>query len=894
MATIEQQRAMVLAQARRRRAEAGVAASQPSSDSSFLNRGIASVAGAPVDLMQSGVNALVTARGPEPLADDASLLHKIAMAFDPGRVANQAVGLVGGGLRAAGAEPLQGDPFGGSESIESAFRSVGVGVPARGEKPTTLNARVARGIGEAGGAILPFGAISKAAGATKALGAGTIGAEVVSGAGAGVGAHVAEETAPDNQILQFLAEIVGGIAAPAGIAAARLPSKAIKRVASEALFPFTETGGRIRAEKRIQALVPNAEAAAKKLGEPTISKTTPARKIGDERLIALEDAVRGSDINVDESIKRIKAGGEATLRSELERIKGSGSAADTKEALTGRQERFSKLIDDRVTKATDIVDEKISNLTPKMREAQASTVARQELDSALSDIRVQERALWEKIPSGVLAEKKVTTTAYEQLIKDTPRAQQGDIPKSLMKRFFAQPAQEKLNWVNGRGEPLLGKSAPKTEKLSELQGLRSKLLEESRQAKADGKFNKARIHDNLADAVLEDLGAVSGRVQGEIGQTIRDALDFSRKLNKKFTQGEIGKILGSAKQGGARVAPELTLNKLIGTGGVKGDLGAKKLLEAADSPELRESVEDFLKEKLEKVAIKDGVVNPKAARKFMKENNDVLNRFPALKKSIGELEESTEKFLSQSKRAKTIQSSLVSESKNEISKFINAPIEKEFDVIVNSRNPSKFAGDLVARAAKDKTGAAQQGLKASAIDFAIGKSLKDGDISGKALLNLVNKNKGVNQALSAVLSSREMQKIRQIGSEYKAFQALSTKNVGGLLNDLPANLVETPIRVLALRTGAKFGKGTSGASLFTANMFSQKAKKYVEKFTNDKARQLIVQAVSPGGDELMKTLLMNTTTKPARVKAARRLEAWLLGPGLRLLEDDRQESEPRK
>ena len=897
MATVEQQRALALAQARRRRAEAETVTPPslpPSANSSFINQGIANVLGGPVDLAQAGINALITSEGPDPIPEDFSMLRKVSEAIDPVRVAHQGVGLVGSGLRALGAEPLEGDPFGGSESIKDAFRAVNVGVPRRGEQPTNLGARIARGVGEAGGAILPFGAISRAAGGAKTLGAGIIGAELVSGAGAGAGAHVAEQVAPGDPTAQLIAEIVGGIAAPTTLAASRIPGRVIKKGVQESILPFTETGGRIRAERRVKALVPDADTAAKALDKPTITKTTPARKIGDERLIALEDAVRGSDVNVDESIKRIKEGGEDTLRKELERIKGAGSVTDTKKSLAARQERFGKLIDDRVAQATDAVDDKVSNLSPKMREAQASTVARQELEGALADTRIQEKALWEKVPGDTLIEKTNTVDTFKKLVKDTPKAQLEDVPSSLMNKVLKVQQQDTVSGLldaTGKNIPS-SKIRATTEKISELQGLRSKLLEKSRVARADGKFNAARINDLLADAILEDMGAATGRVGGEAGQAINDARIFSAKLNEKFTQGEIGKVLGSAKQGGAKVAPELTLNKLIGTGGVKGDIGAKKLIEAADSPELRESVEDFLKEKLEKAAIKDGVVNPKAARKFMKENNDVLNRFPALKKSITELEQSTEKFLSQSKRAKAIQSSLVSESKNDVSKFINAPIGKEFDVIVNSRNPSKFAKDLVNRAAKDPSGAAQQGLKASAVDFVIGKSLKDGDIDGKALLNLVNKDKRVNQILAAVLSPKELRRVRQIGSELKAFQAISTKPVGSLLDDLPANLLETPIRILALRTGAKFGKGTSGASLFTANMFSQKAKKYIEVFTNDKARQLITQAVQD--EDLMKTLLMNTTSKPARAKAARRLEAWLLGPGIRLLEEDPQESEEGK
>ncbi|MES3016200.1 MAG: hypothetical protein V4721_00415 [Bacteroidota bacterium] len=827
---------------------------QPASPAmAFLNKGIANTLGAPVD------------------------------------IASAALGLVG----------LESDePVGGSKNIASMMRTIGAG-PREGEQASGLGARVAQGVGEAAGSLMPVGLAAKAASSLPGI-AGAIGGalnstiaskpvaatalDLASGAGSGVGGTVAELAAPGNMAAQTAGEVAGGIAVPLSIASLVNPVKMGVRAAKSAIFPYTDTGAKIRAADRVKSLVPDPEAAAKSLDQETIVPLSPAQKTGDERMLALENAVRDADVNMDEKFRNASKANIETLKGEVNKIRGEGNVADAQDQFASRQEKLNTLLDTRLQQATDKADQALAKVAPGMRESQASVIARNELESALSDARTQEKVLWNEIPGNILVEKNNTTDAYKRLLKDTPRAQSDDIPKRLMGKFFRQPAEKLVRLYNARGEEMLGDKVPVTEKITELQGLRSKLLEESRKARADGNYNKARIHDDLAESVLEDIGAASGRVQGEIGQKIRDALDFSRTLNDKFTRGEVGKVLGTAKTGGDKVAAELTLNNLVGSGKVKGGVGLKQMLEAADTPELRGSVEDYVKEQLNKVAIKNGKVNPAAARKFAEENSDILEKFPELKKSILDTSSSADNLLAKSARTTQAKKALSSENKNAVSKFINAPIDKEFDVILASRDPAGFTKELVQRAAKDKTGAAAKGLKASAVDYLMRKSIKEGSLSGQDLLSNLNDNPRINKALQEVLNPQELQRLRRIGGELKAVQMKTGKDIGGIINDTPATIIQTPIRVFAARMGAKFGRGTDGASLLTANLFSQRAKKFVGNLTNDKAREMLIMAVDD--DKLMKALMTDMTTKPGQKMAAQRLEAWLLGPGSNLLEDD--------
>ena len=914
MVTDDQRRMVLLARARKRKAEAANVGPQELSGQKLmglLNRGISTSVGAPVDIATAGINRLATAdRNAEynPIGEKPSgnFIDNL-IPENPLTAVNKGFNAIGGIvdqtgigelLRGMGVDPIS-NPIGGSENLGNIMRGGGASVAASDYKADGFLENMIEGTGSAAGSLVTGGGIAKlfsgvngAAGNAAKEGLETlarrpatyIGAELASGAGSGVGLELANEVAPDSPAAQTIGQILGGVLAPAGVLnpiriGGNAISKGIKRIAT----PFTESGARVRSEDYIRGGVSDAEGVASKLDDETITNLTPAQRSGEKALIELENAAAEFDPNIAKSLAKRKEDNMSTLDNEISNIRGEGDVGDLQSHLGGRQEKLTQILDDRLNKANQAVESKIAKMTPRMREAQASGIAREELEGALSQSRAQEKQLWNKIPEDVLVEKKNIKSSFDELIKETPRAQQGDIPKSLMNRFFAQPPQEKLNLVNERGEPLIGNAAPQTDSLREFQGLRSKLLEESRIARSDGNYNKARIHDDLAEAVLEDMGAVSGRVQGDIGRSIRDAIDFSRGLNEKFTRGEVGKVLGFAKEGGAKTAPELTLQKLIGGGRVKGDVALRQMLDAADTPELRDSVENFVKEKLENAAIKNGKVNSAAAKQFAKDNSDILDKFPDLRKEIDNLSQANDSFLARTKKTEGIKKALTNESKNNVSKFINAAVDKEFDMILRSKNPTKFMKELVNRASKDTTGKASAGLRASAIDYIMKKSTKEGALNGKSLLDNINRDKKLRDSLSEVLKPDEMQRLRKIGGELNALQQTG-KTGSSIINDDPSKLLETFLSIHGANWGASLGKGAG--SIQTANIGSNRVKSLFRKITKDKAEEILKQAVED--KDLMKALLTDRTSTKTKKLADQRLEFWLLGPGSNLLDSEEE------
>lgn len=815
-------------------------ASQPQSSTpsatSFINRQIAAGLGAPVDIAAAGLGAL--------------------------------------GLETKA-------PFGGSESISNLFESLGASVASPEVKAETLGQQVASGVGDVASMLLPFGgaaqAVSKGAGVAGNIArdiletfaqrpAAALGLELAAGAGTGAGGYGAEQAFPESPIAKVTGQIAGGIAAPASIMAAGLPTRIAKRTVQKTFAPFTKTGGRIRAEERIKGLVEDPEIAARRLQEKTITDLTPAQRIGEKRLLSLEKEVLDQNVTLEGEFTKRSAANLQQLRSQIET---EGDVGALREVVEDRVTRLQSSLDTRTQQAVDKAEQRVAKLTPNQRQSQASIIARDELEGALKSARSQERELWDAVPE-VDVDITGSKQAYKTLRKDTPKAQREDIPRKAKRLLKKQPKdQEALKKFRGLKD---------TDKLKEIQGLRSKLLEESRRARAEGNYNKARISDNIADSLLEDMATSAG------GDELAEALTFSRSLNEKFKQGTVGRLLGTERVGGGKVAPELTLETSLGVGRAKGDVALQDILNAADTPQLRQSVDQYLLGNLENTAIRDGQLNPQAAKRFVQQNEELLAKFPERRQQILDAVGAKEKSGRIGRQGERITKNLTNTRKSKAAEFLNMPVDVEFDKILSktTKNPRQFLLQLKRQASKDTSGEAQKGLKAGLIDSLVKKATASQFdeqgfpvISGKALLNNL-KEKRIKDSLSAVLTQPEIKQLKTIAKELRKFEDVKLPNIKDIIDDTPHFLLSTFARVAGARAGGEFSKGSAGGSLQTAQIFSSNARKMIQRLTNDKARQILIEAVQ--NPELMHTLLTNTTTQMGRRNVNKRLNAWIATP----------------
>lgn len=806
----------------------------------FLNQGIASILGAPVDAM--------------------------------GAVVNRAFGDVS---RAAGRDYQPLEPFGGSASISRGMSALGIRVADPSASPETLGEYMGQGLGGAAGSLLPgagiVGAAFRSASPVISGAASTISspflstplralaAEASAGAGAGVGMSVADQLAPDNPYAQMAGAMVGGGVAGMG---PNLVSRGVRSLPGVQLAedfvagqiaPFTERGAMNRARGRVGGLVEDAATARANLERGTIGDLSPAVASGDRRLMALEQAVRNQEAPIDLAMRQAETGSMDTLRRAAMEPGAGVSPQAAQSALGSRIGNLVRTMQNRTAQAMERAQQRVAELQPQGRRSQASIVVREELEEALRSARSQEREIWSQVPRNELVPTNRAKAAYRSLTADMPRAQRDNIPAKA-RAFLEEGGNQTFR---------------SRETVNEMHGLYSALREESRIARAANEANRARIADALSDALLEDLGAVSG-AQGPL----REALDFSRELNRTFRQGNVGRVLGSERTGGASVMPELTLDSTVGRGGVRGAVAMDEISRATG--QTSPALSDYMQSRFADTAIRGDQLSPERAQSFIRQNADALDRLGPLRDRIRAAIMGTDDATRTGARMATRQTAVEGSA---AARFAGANPGSEIQTVLRSPNPRQTAAQLMRQARRDPTGQARLGLKGALLDdLMISARMRQFDeagqpmISGRALrARLADEAYG--GVASEILSPDEMSRMRRIADEFGRLETMQGRlpDVGPIMGDQPNSIVAYLARVMAARSGAAMGAGTSGASLQTASMASNRMQRILQSLTNDKAEQLIIRAVS--GDRELFDALLQPASQLTRRQESRVIEA---------------------
>jgi hypothetical protein len=822
----------------------------------FLNRGISNVLGAPVDLVNAGLGA---------------------------------VGL-----------PTSERPFLGSEMIADGLGVAGVRTSDRGAKPDTMGEYIGRGVGEAAGALLPMAGVSRGLQAAQGpvkQGIGNVmmqpfintprralAAEIGAGAGAGVGAATADQLSDGDSRWQVPAEIAGAVVGGMGVSGAMRAAEALPltglaiRTAKKTAAPFTRAGAMERARDRVRDLAEDPAAARQTLiDEPILrdpdtgeAMMSPAQRTGDRRLMALEQAVRDTDPPLDLAMRQNETQVDEALREMLRAPAEGRNIQDATAFISDRFQRLQTNLDAQIANAGARAQKKVEALAPGRTASEASIVVRQELDNALRVARQEERKLWQAIPQNEVVPTQAARNAYARIRADTSRAQLDDIPEKA--RRFLDP--DSSNSAFGQ-----------TETIKEVHGLYSAMREQSRAARAAGERNTARIADEIADALLEDLGSLSARNADQAtptGRMITEAREYSRMLNERFHRGSVGRILGHAREGGASMPAELTLEGTLGRGGVRGAVSADELrLAVGGSADAESAAQDYLARKFSEHAVRNGTFSQARAQDFLTKNAEMLDRFPALKARMMDAEQAQALASRTSDRLGGRAQSLRDPSRSIAAGFLNAPVDQEIQTILRARDPRAAATQLRRQASKDPSGDAVRGLKGGFLDHLMqrakgGGFTEDGAeyLSGRAILKALDDPK-IAAASRGMLEPQEVGRLRMIAQELAKAETARGRlpSIGPVMDASPNKLIAYFARVFAARSGAQLGQGTSGASLQTAGMASNRMKRLLESLTNDRAEALIREAITD--PELFRTLLApgGPTTKRAENRLIETLTA---------------------
>lgn len=751
----------------------------------------------------------------------------------------------------------------GSENLKAGFRAIGAGVQE--SEPQTMQQAMGAGVGDVVG-MLPAAhgvmtnlaskgikGVSKFADdvvrETAKRPVAVTAAEMSMGATAGGAGQIASNIDP---ALRPVGEIIGGTISP--VTGVQKAAGAASRAASKTLVPFTKAGARPRAEARLQSLVGDLDSTVANLEGTTITEMTPARKSGDKRLLGMEAEVRAEDAAIDAKITKLENDAQAQLESELEYLQ-RGDPNVTREYLESRVRETQEVIESNVASAVTRAEDKIRQLGDGMSRTDASDVVRRELEQANELAMQQEKALFDAVPDSPVSTSNAQT-AFEGIAKSTPQAQQKHIPDSA-KQFL------------GEGPKAFGDVA----NIREMQGLRSELLQEARIAESQGNKIRAGIAKKLAKAIREDFEVAAQAGADPAAMKLREALVFSRERNRRFTEGTVGKLLKTERVGGGAVSPELTLQQSIGRGGDRAKVAYEDISEAAPGATTQDAMAQYIRDDFTSKAVQDGKLNIASAKTYLRSNRAALDKSPEAREAIEGAIAAAEEAKRKATRGTRVIRNLSSAHKSAASRFLNTPVTQEFDTVLKAKNPEKAARELMQLTRKSEE--ATLGVQTAAVESLLARS------KGSANLGKILDDPKYAAAYRVVLPKETLDRLRQISTEMAKYEMRAGPTPkGGIIDDAPNKLLEIVARVGGVRASRGVGgSNDAGASLQTAQIVSSNIKRAIRRLTNDKARDLIVQSVMPGNDELMKALLTDTTTAAGQKQAIRRLNLWLIGAG---------------
>ena len=622
-----------------------------------------------------------------------------------------------------------------------------------------------------------------------------------------------------------------------------------------------KVAGYNKASEYLQNLVDNPENLAKRLDDDTGGMLT-SQYLDDTGLLALQENLAVNNPVLANKINDVTATVRSKQVSELERLQASGDTKKTREYLEGRLGAISDEIDGRLRMAADEAELKTAKLGPNVTEEEASSIARREIERAYDAVKMKEDKLWNSIPKSVAIPYNNATKKFREIQK--VKANTGILPNYV------------TNVLSKNG---LWKRKPQSVK--EIHTLSSRLKSDARSAMAEGKASNAKIYRDLASALDEDISIQKGAFKGNIGELYDTAVEFSAAKNDRFSKGVVGNLRGVTKQGGERVPEELTLKTAIGSGGVKGGVQFDELLKAADTPEMRDSVKDYLLVDMQRKIVDVAEISPKKAQKYLRDNRALLEKFPDLQQGVAQATQATLKKGIVEARQKAFNSNI---RKAKASEFLASPVDEEFAKMLRAKNPVQYASELVKQTRKDKSGEALKGLQSSVFKMISDKALTPqrelgGSFitQGDVIMDLVlgrgsQANKKASQAIKKILNPEQVSNLKRLAIEMRKVDPnRKLQSLEEIAQSKPSMFTDVLARVTGARLTAKLAPG--GASIQTAAIGSGVMSKITQSLAKDQAKELLEEALFD--PKLMKALLTNKSSSPAQIKKAEEvLEKW--------------------
>jgi len=443
------------------------------------------------------------------------------------------------------------------------------------------------------------------------------------------------------------------------------------------------------------------------LDAPSVGKYTTAELLDDPSLLEAQAAVsaRSPDSRTAADASRLET--SQVLRSELDKL-DPGVVGPTNYVKT-RIASAANAVQKRMELAVARAQSRIDRLTPNSSIDVVGKIAREEFDKVYGTAREGEKSIWKTVGSGQFETDTIIRAARE-IVESTPRLSgeggEADIPLAI-REIAGKDAV--LDPSTGKEIKAVPSILQKTESADEIQALMARLGDDQRIARAEGKLNRARMIGELRDSIFERIMPTSGA-----SPELSAARAYSRRLNEVFYHGPLGQLLDKTTKGGYTVSPELTLERLIGSG-TSGKVGAQSLRDAAAQYGGTEKVDSLISEfsiaKFSANVMAGGQFNPSSANRFVS-SNTALELFPQLRAQMLDAAQAQKLANSVSKS----KSALIKRVENQslAYKFLEG-VEPSaaISAALKSKNPTKDINSLVTLAKKDPSGNTLKGIQSA-------------------------------------------------------------------------------------------------------------------------------------------------------------------------------------
>jgi len=743
-------------------------------------------------------------------------------------------------------------------------------------------------------------------------------------------AATAEGLFPGNVGARMGAELVGGAVNPAKLVRGGLEySWNLTRAGLEALSPEGRTTASAKLLADVAAKTGEDLDAVwrvyKALGVAGLENMTPAQKTGSMALGALEDHLAEFSGKFDKESKDKAIQGLDVLRGHIALLTRTGDPEALKTAAQVRDIYYRTLIQGRVdsamAEATAAVG-KITKDTPETR-AVLSAKVRDILDLSIKDARKAESELWGKWTKA----EGDTPVKYDNLLRQFTEEYEKVLPEYRPKRVPGE-VEAFLRRVRKGGEPSLvydpdtlsfkdvaGKAPGTT--AGEMYKLRGELLNEARQMAIAGDHSSARSFNDMAEAILDDLGeSVS-----PAGRKLYDeARGFTKEFHDAFTRSFVGKTEAAGKYGD-RIAPELTLRRALATGAEAGAvqfadiekatrfLSSRGLQDDGAIQVVMEAQDRFLRlAAAEAINPETGKVNPDRLRKFMQKNEILMNRFPTVKADLDNAIKTTREASRLELLAKGQNRNM--EDNKAFSKILKADGVAVAQQALLSNNMESEIQKLVSVVKRGTNvpdldpGAAMAGLRSSiytaAINASTGKNRGELDLNQVKGL-LFNPPPGQRSAIQilqdeGIVSAREVGRVKEL---FGALESIQRSQRIGTAIEVRPDLTDAAIAALTRAlgsAGAGFLARTAGSqspSLVVHGAGAKFAEQVFTKMRVTTARQVLIDAISdPSSGKLELIMKQASRMTPKQVAdQAMQLNAWFVQSGIGIAEEVQNRAE---